>query len=537
MSSVVSHPGTPAVVVSSSGGAISSKKDASAGSDGNTPHSSASDSAADSIAPDKKSNPESSARAQFSAAAVTAPVDAAPRGAATSAPQALSASVPVDPDEAGQQWVAKTIADFMSGAQNWISGLPVGPQTKDFLVGVLEFVRRTFLNQDPSVAPVQMAGHISGPVTGSVGAVDIEGDPIVYRLTKAPQSGSVLVNSDGTYTYTPGSGFNGVDTFTVTADDPGLHVNLLDLFEPGTQAKSLVNQGAIKFQFIYKTGADLWTPEARKSMQSAANALAAYFMVTAPVTLTYNLVGKANEGFAAASSPFVGDTPGFHRTVVQNKLLAGVDSNGTTPDGEIDINFGKSWAYGETVGSEQYDFTSTVMHELLHTLNFNSSVDKAGENGGENWSVFDSFIVTSDRKKPIGTEDSPFEWNAAYDPNLTGGNGGLYFGGANAVAAYGKLVPLFTPSVWDSGSSVTHLDDATFTDANQKMMNAYTPHGPGVRVLSPIEVGIMKDLGYTVVVPQPQTSSYALALVGIVFLRRKRSARRGPDTACDMGAA
>jgi hypothetical protein len=177
------------------------------------------------------------------------------------------------------------------------------------------------------------------------------------------------------------------------------------------------------------------------------------------------------------------------------------------------------------------------MHEMLHTFNFNSSVDKAGENGGENWSVFDSFIVTSDRKKPIGTEDSPFEWNAAYDPNLTGGNGGLYFGGANAVAAYGKLVPLFTPSVWDSGSSVTHLDDATFTDANQKMMNAYTPHGPGVRVLSPIEVGIMKDLGYTVVVPQPQTSSYALALVGIVFLRRKRSARRGPDTACDMGAA
>lgn len=63
----------------------------------------------------------------------------------------------------------------------------------------------------------------------------------------------------------------------------------------------------------------------------------------------------------------------------------------------------------------------------------------------------------------------------AFDPNLTGGHegGGLYFGGDSAKDTYGgKFVPLYTPSKWDPGSSMGHLDDDT--GANQKMMNAAT---------------------------------------------------------------
>ena len=55
-------------------------------------------------------------------------------------------------------------------------------------------------------------------------------------------------------------------------------------------------------------------------------------------------------------------------------------------------------------------------------------------------------------------------FNTAYNPNLTGGDAGLYFGGANAVAANsGNPVPLYTPNPWESGSSMSHLDDDTFT--------------------------------------------------------------------------
>jgi hypothetical protein len=72
---------------------------------------------------------------------------------------------------------------------------------------------------------------------------------------------------------------------------------------------------------------------------------------------------------------------------------------------------------------------------------------------------------------------------------------------------------------------MSHLDDATFTGPDQKMMNAQTDKGLGVRVLSPIEIGILKDIGYTVV---PQAPAAAMAMVGLIFvrgLRRKSSSR------------
>ena len=54
--------------------------------------------------------------------------------------------------------------------------------------------------------------------------------------------------------------------------------------------------------------------------------------------------------------------------------------------------------------------------------------------------------------------NADYTWNPAYVANLTGAGGGLYFDGPNAVAAYGGLVPLFTPNPWESGTSVVHFD-------------------------------------------------------------------------------
>jgi hypothetical protein len=232
--------------------------------------------------------------------------------------------------------------------------------------------------------------------------------------------------------------------------------------------------------------------------------VAVYFLVTAPVVIDYDVTGENNPtrgaSLASAGSNFVSDDPGFWRTVVQNKLLSGVDSNGAAADGEITWNWAYSWSLGDTVDGASYDFDATALHELLHSFGFLSNVDEAGENTGQQWTLLDSFIVNSDGRKPIGTD---FRWNTAFDPRLTGDSGGLYFGGSNAVAAYDdQYVPLFTPSVWEDGSSMSHLDDATFTGSNQKLMNAATGTGLGVRVLSPFELGILTDIGYVVVTPQ-----------------------------------
>ena len=411
---------------------------------------------------------------------------------------------------------AATATDPLSGLLSPIQGL---------IEGIALLVRRTFFNQAPSVSPVQLTGQSEGPITGSIGASDPEGDRIVYSLTGDARYGSVAIDSFGGYTYTPGPDFTGIDTFTVAAADPGFHINLLDLFRPpSTTASVAVRQGVgggslLQFQFVYGSGSQLWSTAAKRSLASAAAALASYIVVDSPVVITFDVTGEFNplsSTLATAGSDFTSAGPGFLPTVVQHKILTGVDSNGSTADGEINWNFAQNWATGDSVVYGQYDLESVAMHELTHTLGFLSYTDQPGSNTGTTWTVFDSFLVNSDGTKVIGSD---YIWRNAYTPNLTGGNGGLYVGGADAVAAYGGLVPIYTPGSWESGSSVSHLNDRVFGGANRKLMNAQVFSGLGIRVLSPVELAILADLGYTIA---PQPGSAALAFIGVFFLRRTR---------------
>ncbi|HVR66868.1 MAG TPA: Ig-like domain-containing protein, partial [Verrucomicrobiae bacterium] len=58
-------------------------------------------------------------------------------------------------------------------------------------------------------------------VSGSVLAndTDPDGDKLTAVLVDGPDNGTLQLNSDGTYTYTPNSNFNGIDKFTYQASD------------------------------------------------------------------------------------------------------------------------------------------------------------------------------------------------------------------------------------------------------------------------------------------------------------------------------
>lgn len=436
----------------------------------------------------------------------------------------VAGAVPETQQNNWDQFVARALANWTAATEARIASLDVSDERKAALEASFLAMRRMFFNQAPTVAPIQISGRLTGPITGTVGATDADGDPLIYRLRRAPREGTVQLNPDGTYIYTPDADFDGVDTFRVVALGAGLHANLLDPFRgPGTRANTLINQGAIKFAFNYTDGGTGWTAERRQALADAANDLVLYFMVTSPVTLAYNVNSEVDDSLASAGSDLVSDRAGFWRTVVQNKLLTGIDSNGAAADGEITWNWSYAWALGDTVGATEYDFLSTALHELLHSFGFSSHLGAPGDNKETTWTEFARYVRTADGVKPI---DRRHAWKTEYDPNLTGGNDGLFFGGSNAAAAYGGLVPLYTPNAWESGSSMGHLDDFTFTGANEKMMNAKTGTGLGVRVLSAVEIGIMRDLGYQVSLPQ--SPPVAMAFFGIVLMGRKRRKAQAP---------
>jgi hypothetical protein len=78
---------------------------------------------------------------------------------------------------------------------------------------------------------------------------------------------------------------------------------------------------------------------------------------------------------------------------------------------------------------------------------------------------------------------------------LTSGN--VFFDGANAREENGGVPPrLYTPAVWQQGSSYSHLDYATFNDTENQLMVWALSSGESAHSPGPIALGILRDLGW-----------------------------------------
>ena len=74
-------------------------------------------------------------------------------------------------------------------------------------------------NTSPTVGNYNVTTEYNTPATGTVAGTDVDGDTLSYTKGSNPTNGTVTVNTDGTWTYTPKAGFTGSDSFTVTVID------------------------------------------------------------------------------------------------------------------------------------------------------------------------------------------------------------------------------------------------------------------------------------------------------------------------------
>jgi YVTN family beta-propeller protein len=131
---------------------------------------------------------------------------------ATTTPTTLSTNIVAAPRASAQ-----TSAGDSPTSTNPVQ--PVAPPPLAELVfAVFRRLESTFFNKTPTAQPLQTGQAVSGVLTGNVNAADADGDPLIYRVTRPAQHGTVVVNTDGTYVYTPGDDFaasGATDTFTV----------------------------------------------------------------------------------------------------------------------------------------------------------------------------------------------------------------------------------------------------------------------------------------------------------------------------------
>lgn len=439
------------------------------------------------------------------------------------------------------QRIDSKIYGAVDDAANRLAELP-DTALSHLLQGSFLLIRRTLFDQAPTVTPRQTTGQLAGPITGSVGAVDPENDKLYYQVVLQPRHGTVDVGADGTFTYTPGSDFSGRDVFTVAAGDRksqvpgGLRGNIINPLRPtGTEGLVIVSQGTkpeVNFSFTYyqtryglKVGR--WTANGKVDMQWAAYALADEVVAAKNITLTYNATAMEDRSttLASAGSDYTKYIPGFFPTVVQSRIQTGsdsvVDENGPVADGRVTVNFGAPWGYGGTVRSDEFEFAAVMLHEFLHSFGFLSEIfspecnvwvcDSYGKptdtKKTPTWATFDKFVTN--KQGIIAIDPTTYVFKPAFNDNLTGANEGMYFNGINARTAFDGPVPLFTPKQFIIGSSMSHMNDAYFNDKKNtdaknyiQLMNADDAPGQQTpRTLSPYEIGILKDIGYTMSTP------------------------------------
>ncbi len=109
-----------------------------------------------------------------------------------------------DPDFNGTDSFSYTVSDGQGGTDTATVALTVGA-----------------VNDNPvasaDTATTAFEEDVTVPVLDNDG--DVDGDTLRVTTTTDPDNGSVVVNGDGTITYTPDAGFSGDDTFSYTVTD------------------------------------------------------------------------------------------------------------------------------------------------------------------------------------------------------------------------------------------------------------------------------------------------------------------------------
>ena len=153
-------------------------------------------------------------------------------------PTATVAVTNVGPPQIPQWRPLRGLVLGVLGAFGYTPGAPSPNPLLEAVWGLYRRVESTFANQRPNVngATVvnsELTDQGQVIITGAVDFDDPDGDRMLYESTNGAH-GTVVVNNDGTFTYTPTDPeFTGTDSFTITASDAGRHLHgLIGLITP-----------------------------------------------------------------------------------------------------------------------------------------------------------------------------------------------------------------------------------------------------------------------------------------------------------------
>lgn len=196
----------------------------------------------------------------------------------------------------------------------------------------------------------------------------------------------------------------------------------------------------------------------------------------------------------------------FPNIVPESEITAtfNVDVDNTTVLGAKSFYYGFDGNAGSNV-----DLFTVALHELGHGLGFSGQLQKDGNYLSDMPGIYDRFLFGPVERLVEGqlkTVFLPLTDVAGLHAPMTAAersnaitSGELYWRGFWATTANEGVVELFAPATFTEGSSIYHLDDATFPTELMRANYSGVDH-----TLGPIALNILRDIGWNTV-PEPST--------------------------------
>jgi len=269
--------------------------------------------------------------------------------------------------------------------------------------------------------------------------------------------------------------------------------------------------------YIANGGADVWgepcftfPEEAKVAFDAAANIWANILNSNVPIAINacWADLGSSSILGYSGGGPLLRDFTGATQsnTWYAGSLanaLNGSDLSPSSYDMHITYNLNFDWYYGTdgNTPSTLYDLMTVVLHEICHGLNFSGSMRYSGGSGSWGYgtgypNIYDVFMQDGSGTQLTDTS-SYTNGSAALGSALTSND--IWFHGSQAMAANGnQQVKMYAPSTWNSGSSYSHLDYATFNNTPNQLMVYAIGSGESVHDPGAVTKGLLGDLGWTV---------------------------------------
>jgi len=229
----------------------------------------------------------------------------------------------------------------------------------------------------------------------------------------------------------------------------------------------------------------------RSILESALTNILTYITDGGSADFEVQLSESDGKGALASATPYLKVNEGFQFGAVAYHIINDKDLfGGGTPDGIVTFDFGYKWnSTTNDPVSDEYDMYTVSLHELFHAFGFSSLISESGESsvGASNYLNFDQFVINSTNKTLIDGEPPDITTSST---DIT--SEGLKF---NFIGS-GKTAPIYSPTTYQPGSSVSHFDQNRIVGTTY-IMHPSLSKGTSKRVFHDDEVNVLSKIGYS----------------------------------------